>query len=381
MYDLAIIGGGVWGTAAALTAVEQVYGRVLLLESNPYVAGESSGKSGGIMSEFVGHPDDLEWTTRSHRLIEEAAQQSGDAGMLRRYGRLALCASAEVPQLDQVADRLRAQGQELEMLDRGQVKSRFPLIDGLAADTYAMWSPNAWHINPTAYAQATLTTARARGLEVHLAERVQSIHRDDGRIRLQTAQGSIDAAKVLVAAGTWTRKLIRTAGIDLPYRPYRVQLASLAFPNSEDLPIISELATDMYIVPDGPGNLLVGDGTQLWEHDPDAYKQAGDPEFERDITAGLARLVSAAGEAAQLRRSWAGLCGATPDRRPLIGPVAERLYVACGDNGSGVGRGPALGELGARIAMGLTQAPHLDPFRFPPDDFKLRPGSGFIVVD
>jgi sarcosine oxidase subunit beta len=377
VYDLAVVGGGVWGTTAALAAVGGGVRRVLLLEANPFVAGESSGKSGGIMSAFAGHPDDRAWVARSRALFEEMARRTGDGGMVRRHGRLVIAPSAEHARLQRVADELRGEGVESELLAPAEVRRRFPLVDGLGPDTAGMWSPSAWHVNGTAYAQAALAAARERGLEVRLGCRVQGV--EPGRIHLDGAV--VEAARVLIAAGTWTRKLLLTAGIDIPYRPYRVQLASVAFPASMELPILSETATDMYISPDGPGSLLAGDGTQLWEHDPDTYRQEGDPDFERDIAAGLMRLVSSAAAAAQLRRSWAGLCGATPDRRPLVGPVGDGLCIACGDNGSGIGRGPALGELAARIALGEAAAPHLDPFRFPPVDFRLRPGSGFIVPD
>jgi glycine/D-amino acid oxidase-like deaminating enzyme len=154
-----------------------------------------------------------------------------------------------------------------------------------------------------------------------------------------------------------------------------VQLSSIAFADSGKLPILSETSTDMYITRDGPTNLLAGDGTQLWEHDPDDYNQKGNRAFEEEIAAGLMRFVSAA-EHAELRRCWARLCGGTPDRRPLLGGVSERLFIVCGDNGFGVVRGPALGELGCRIAMGVDAAPQVDPFRFPPGEFSLRPGSG-----
>ncbi len=385
MYDLAIMGGGVWGCSAALAAVEQGYGRVVLLEANQFVAGESSGKSGGIMSEFAGHPDDRVWVARSRALFEAAARRSGDAGMVRRYGRLVVCGADEAPAFRRVADELASEGIASDMLTPEQVAARFPLVDGLAPDTLGLWTPDAWHLNATGYAQTVVTAGRELGLEVRLGWRAGAIRlrrEHGGTIRVEGPDGTVEAGRALIAAGTWTRKLLQTAGIDIPYRPYRVQLASIAFAAAESLPIMSETATDMYITPDGPGSLLVGDGTQLWEHDPDAFQHAGDAAFEQEIAAGLARLVSSAGEAAELRRSWAGLCGATPDRRPLVGPVADGLYIACGDNGSGVGRGPALGELAARVAMGIEAAPaRLDPFRFPAADFRLRPGSGFLVPD
>jgi sarcosine oxidase subunit beta len=380
VYDLVVIGGGVWGTAAALTAQQARFGRVLLVEANPYVGGESSGKSGGIVGQLVWHPDDQVWVARSRAMLEHAEASSGDRTMIQRYGGLVLCSSDEARQLIPVVESLRQRGISLEFWDRAQVAARFPLIDGLPADMVAVWSPEDWHVNPTAYAQATLAEAREMGLFVRLGYRVTAIELGDRRVRLEGPDGGLEAKRVLVAAGTWTRKLLQSAGADIAYRPYRVQLASLHFAESHALPILSETATDMYITPDGPTNLLAGDGTQLWEHDPDAYRQEGDPEFEQDIAAGVMRLISRAQHAA-LRRSWAGLCGATPDRRPLLGAVAEGLYIACGDNGYGVVRGPALGELAARVAMGEAEAPQLDPHRFPPGDFVLRPGSGGILPD
>ena len=375
MQDLVIIGGGVWGTSAALTAARAGLGRVTLLERNPYVGGESSGKSGGIISQLIAHPDDQRLVARSREWLLEAETLGGDGSMIQRWGGLVLCAEAESRQLMGVADTLRAGGIPFELWDRAAIANHFPLIDGTAPGTFGIYSPTDWHVNPTAYCQAILAAARAAGVDARLGVAVTGLHLEEDRVVLETGAGRLEAARVLIAAGTWTKKLTQLGGIDIPFRPYRVQLSSIAFADSARLPILSETSTDMYITPDGPTNLLAGDGTRLWEHDPDDYNQQGDATFEQEIAAGLMRLISAARHA-ELRRSWAGLCGGTPDRRPLVGPVSERLFIACGDNGFGVVRGPALGELACQIAMGVQEAPGLDPFRFPPGDFVLRPGSG-----
>ncbi len=376
MYDLVIIGGGVWGVAAALSAVEQQFGRVLLVEANPFVAGESSAKAGGIVSDFVAHPDDQAWVARSRELFLQAQHVGGDRTMIQLNGMISLCTPQEAEDLRGQIASLHDRGIVAETWDGRQATARYPDLDGLAPDTVAIWTPGDWHVNPTAYAQATLGMAREKGLNVRLGYRVTKIRVEERRVVLEGPDGAIEAERVLVAAGTWSRKLVQTAGDDIPYRPYRTQLASLDFPGGYDLPIVRELATDMYFVPDGPHNLLAGDGTRLWEHDPDNYQTTGDADFEDDIAAGVLRLFSK-GETAVLRRSWAGLCGATPDRRPLIGLVMPRLYIACGDNGFGIKRGPAIGEFACRVAMGEAEAPrHLDPHRFPSVDFPLRPGSG-----
>ncbi|MGC8489092.1 MAG: NAD(P)/FAD-dependent oxidoreductase [Clostridia bacterium] len=381
MYDLVIIGAGVWGAAAGLAAVEAGSREVLLLEARDSAGGGMSAKSGGIVSQLLANPDDQQWVARSRQLFEDALARSGDTTMIERAGGLALCSYAEGRTMDRIAGDLRGRGIPLELLDRRQIMERFPLLDGLDADTYGMWSPTDWHVNPTAYADATVAYARSLGLQLRIGCTVTGVMLEDDKVILDTSSGRVEAARVLVAAGVWTRKITKLAGIEIPLRPYRVQLASLSFPEGRGLPILSETTSDVYITPDGPANILAGDGTQLWEHDPDAYNESGDASFEQEIAAALTRLISAA-QTARLRRSWAGLCGGTPDRRPLIGPVSERLYIACGGNGFGVKRGPAIGELAAQMALETApRLPQVDPFRFPSVDFELRPGSGGRLPD
>lgn len=378
MHELVVIGAGVWGAAAGLSAIESGAKDVVLLEARPQVGGGMSAKSGGIVSQLLAHPDDRAWVARSRELFDEALMRGGDTTMIERTGSLALCTHDEARALDRIADHLRPLGVVLEVWDRTEIRARFPLLEGVEAGVYGMWCPTDWHVNPTAYADATVAYARTRGLKTRLGCRVTALRVEDDRVVL-TCGGSheaVEAARVLIAAGVWTKQLTRMAGIDIPMIPYRVQLASLAYPHRYALPILSETGSDVYITPDGPTNLLAGDGTQLWEHDPDAYLEAGDRAFDEEIAAAVTRLIPAA-HTAELRRSWAGLCGGTPGRRPLIGAVAERLFVACGGNGFGVKRGPAIGEYAARLALGLADPlADADPLRTAPADFVLRPGSG-----
>ena len=375
-YDLVIVGGGVWGVAAALAAARAEQGTILLVEACPAVASESSAKSGAIVSDMVAAPDDQRWVQRSRALFREAQSASGDQTMIRQHGMLSLCAPSYREQMAEHEASLRDRGIPVEVWSADEIRRHFPELDRVENPVFGVWTPHDWHVNPTAYAFAVLETAKKAGLTVKLSYQVASLRIEDREVQLHGPNDTIHAAKVLLATGTWTRKLLQTGGMDIPLRPYRTQLASLEFPERYHLPIVRNLATDMYLVPDGPHNVLVGDGTQLWEHDPDAYRTTGDPEFEQAVADGVMSL-SSYGAQARLRRSWAGLCGATPDRRPLIGPVADRVWVACGDNGFGIKRGPAIGEFAAEMALGMVSpSSHLLPHRYPNEDFTLRPGQG-----
>lgn len=373
MYDLVVIGGGVWGVSAAAAAVEGGVHSVLLLEARPGVGSEASAKAGGIVTDLLWHPEDQAWVSESRALYDAACRASGDATMVQRLGLMTLADPSRHHLLEARAGALRERGIPTEVLAHAEMAARFPELAVAPADVAALWLPQDWHVNATAYCQQTVAAAREQGLQVRTAHRVVRIAVEDRRVMLFGPDEAIAAERVLVASGSWTRKLVQTAGFDIPLRPYRVQLASLAMPAGHRFPMVWDLATDVYLVPDGPRAFLAGDGTRLTEHDPDAYQESGDADFHEDLARRVPELV-AVGRDAHLVTSWAGVVGATPDRRPLLGYVGERLAVACGDNGFGVMRGPAIGRLAGRIALGEAERPHLSPLRTPPDYFPIRPG-------
>ena len=372
-YELVIVGGGVWGAGAAQAAIRAGVRSVLLLEAGIGLARESSAKSGGIVTDLLSDPEDQAFVTRSRELYQEACERSGDVSITRRLGMLTLGEDQHIASLSRRSQDLAQRGIPFELVAQDEVARRYPCLDRLADDTVALWTPNDWHVNPTAYVQQVAEETRGAGLTLRTNCRVESIMVKRGEISVVAGGEVYEGQRILVTAGSWTRKLLRTAGFDIALLPYRVQLSSVKVAEPHRLPLVWHLSTDVYLVPDGEENLLVGDGTRLSEFDPDDYQQTGDDEFEMNVAERL-RQLSSLGERAGLRSSWAGLAGGTPDRRPLLGRLADGLFVACGDNGIGVMRGPAIGELAARVALGLAEAPHLRPDRFPSEPFEIRAG-------
>ena len=60
-------------------------------------------------------------------------------------------------------------------------------------------------------------------------------------------------------------------------------------------------------------------------------------------------------------RSWAGIEAFTPDDLPVLGPVpgVDGLLVATGFSGHGFALVPAIGDILARLALGLDPRAHL----------------------
>ncbi len=373
IYELIIVGGGVWGCSAALRALEQGVSSVLLIEANPGVARESSAKAGGIVTDLLWHEEDRQWVDRSRILFRKALETSGDRSILQSYGMLTLFEERDEAIIYERFKSLHDAGKGAEIWAYEKIMGEYPDLDRLDPRTMALCTPGDEHVNPTAYAEAVLAMAKNRGLTVRFDARVDRLAVESGQVVVGVGSETVLGNRVLVAAGTWSKKLLSLAGFHIPLRPYRAQLASLDMPSGYHFPMVWELSTDIYLVPDGSHNLLAGDGTRLDEFDPDAYETDGDERFLSAIATGVLNLTSQADEAG-MRAAWAGLCGGTPDRRPLLGAVCDRLFVACGDQGIGIMRGPALGELAVDVALGEASAPHLSPLRSTDSSFPIRGG-------
>jgi sarcosine oxidase subunit beta len=66
---------------------------------------------------------------------------------------------------------------------------------------------------------------------------------------------------------------------------------------------------------------------------------------------------------AAIEDAWAGLYDMTPDAHPILGPVAEGVYAACGFSGHGFMQAPAVGRAVAEEILGESPSLDLAPYR------------------
>jgi sarcosine oxidase subunit beta len=65
----------------------------------------------------------------------------------------------------------------------------------------------------------------------------------------------------------------------------------------------------------------------------------------------------------RIARAWAGLYDMTPDAHPIIGPVGDGLYAACGFSGHGFMQSPAVGRAVAEELLHGESELDLSPYR------------------
>jgi len=198
--------------------------------------------------------------------------------------------------------------------------------------------------DPPAVARELLRRARELGVDV----------------RERTPAQELDADLLVIACGPWSGELAARAGVELPLRPLCRQLLETAPLDGlpDDLPMVIEEETGFHFRRRGDRLVLAfHDAEPRWTFEP-----AVDESVFADRLGRLARRYPPAA-GTRIDRAWAGLYDMTPDAHPLIGPVADGVYVACGFSGHGFMQSPAVGRAVAEEILLGGASIDLEPYR------------------
>jgi glycine/D-amino acid oxidase-like deaminating enzyme len=271
-------------------------------------------------------------------------------------------------------------GVEGELLDPEAVRALEPALDGPLHG--ASRFPRDIQCDPAPITRALVREAAAAGAEVRTGCAVERIAVRDGRVTgLDTAEGTIAAGAVVLAAGPWSAALAESAGLTLPLAPRKGQLVRLRAPSSgfvrhkvvDGSYLASVLSDDAglqlstVVETTWDGDVLVGSSRERRGFDLDV-----DPAVSDAMVARAARLFSAL-PGLERAAEWAGLRPWLPDHLPAIGPSAAvpGLWVTTGHEGAGVALGPVTGRVLAQAYCGEPVLVDLSPFS--PDRFAPSP--------
>ncbi len=356
-----VLGGGALGLSAALALADD--GHDVILHERGTLGCESTGKAAGILSTMTAHDDDYQLiaTTRGRigELISLAAGAVPEArSAWKPVDSITVAKGEKLAVLDDFQQRLERNTEEPERLDHRQASQEFPQLHFEPGEEILVAQEDGC-IEAGDWLAAMRWRLDAEGVEVR-----------------ENSAGDLNGPTV-VARGAWTAPLLARHGIQLPVASFRTQLASLALPEHE-VPIVHDAVRGFYMRPESNDTFMAGNGTVLEPHDADDYDEAADPQFRASIAERVVGRVHGA-DGATIRSAWAGLCVATPDTRPLCGPVPDHddLWVLTGDNGFGLMRSMALGERLAAAVDGDVH-PETDPRRFQDvGAWEMREGFGF----
>ncbi len=366
VFDVGVIGAGIHGASAAFHLSSRGVKTVVFDRGG--VASGPTGRSSAICRAYYTNEFLATVARDSLEIFHNFAAScpGADAGF-RETGFLYLHSAHDEQQTRDTVSRLNSLGTVAELLTRDQLHERFPLFD-LAGVDLGVWEPYAGYADPHGTTAGLLNRARELGAQVRLNRSVMRIEANPhGGATAVTSDGMrTSCSKLLIAAGPWSSMLARDIGVALPLTVERHFVATITRPEGEPICGHADIVGGYYCRPEGSrlhclGGLLPQDVV-----DPDRYdERISSAETEELIELALHRVPKF--RDAKATGGWASLYDVSPDWQPVIGEIAEGVFVDAGTSGHGFKLGPALGRHVADMLTGHLVDPRLAQFH--PDRF------------
>jgi sarcosine oxidase subunit beta len=353
--DVAIIGGGLVGSSAAL-ALRGMGFQVALLDKG-FCGAQASGVNYGGVRRQGRPPAQLPLSQRAHAVWPRLKGLIGLDGEFLRSGHLKLARSEfEMAALETYAEKVADHDLGLELIGHNGLRERFGWIGGDVVG--ASWCGGDGHANPRLVAAGFAAAAGRAGAHVLEHTPVTGLTRDGGGFALETGRGlSLRARSVVNSAGAWANDFASAGGEPVPLeRIYPSMIVTEPMQSVLTVNIGME-GGGIYARQVERGNCIVGGERGLALPDPDFSRPRGDGALA--IMNRAAQLIPHLRHAHAIR-FWSGTEGAMPDRNPVIGPsgTTPGLIHAFGFSGAGFQIAPGVGEVVAELIRdGSTRTP------------------------
>lgn len=369
MYDVAIVGAGVVGSAIARELSKFKVKACVIEKDEDVCNGTSKANSAIVHAGFDAKPGTLKakLNVRGNEMMDALSKELDFP--FKRNGSLVVCTKDQDPALlDELVEKAKANGVEVSVLEREELIEMEP---NLADDVVkALYAPTGAIVCPFHLTMALAENAADNGVEFFLNTEVTMIEKKDDFYVITTDKDVIEAKTVVNAAGVYADKLnnmVSENKLEIIARRGQYCLLDKDAGNHVSKTIFqlpSKMGKGVLVTPTVHGNLLVG---------PTA-EDIDDKEGINTTEDGLGSLGVTSAQSVknvpmrQVITSFAGLRAHEVNGDFVIGEAedAKGFFNAAGIESPGLSSAPAIGEMVALLvaeSLGLEKNPDFNGTR------------------
>jgi gamma-glutamylputrescine oxidase len=362
--DVAIVGGGLTGMAAALRLAE-LGADVAVLESAFCGWGASSRNAGHLTPTIGGDPQLLAtaFRRRAPELIRlaDAAVHSTEA-LIERHGIgceyeavgnvSAALSDGQMRRAEKIAGFLAECGGEVEIVDGGQAGLPHVFRGGILERAGGI-------LNPGRFTRGLREALRDSGVRVFERTAVRSIEPGSAGVVVEAAAGTARAERALLATNAYSRDLafappraVAPLWVTLaetePIEPGRIEAAGWSGRRG----IYTQHVILESYRPTRRGTIVFGSRLPQTPNGVLGARVPA-PEVVADVTRGLHERFPPLRDVS-VERAWGGWIAMTPSWLPVAGEAATNVFYALGYNGHGLAQAPYIGALIAERLAGAV---------------------------
>ena len=232
-YEFVVVGCGGIGSAAAFWLSREAGEEVLGLEQ--FQLGHERGGSedhSRIIRLSYHAPEYTALTPHTYDAWSEVEAESGTRLVIKSGGLDLEPVDGEPEYICQYAGAMRAAGIAHEELSAAEVMERFPQFR-LGDSVRALYQADAGIVDAGRANATHVALARARGATVLDNTPVRKIRSAGDGVEVVTDGGTFSARRLVVAAGAWTKGVIRHVGVEIPITCTQEQVTYFKAPDLE----------------------------------------------------------------------------------------------------------------------------------------------------
>ncbi|WP_442754777.1 N-methyl-L-tryptophan oxidase [Methylocystis sp. JAN1] len=363
VFDVIVIGLGAMGASACHHLSARGH-RVLGIEQHrlAHDRGSSHGETRLIRKAYFENPSYVPLLARAFDLWEALQAECGET-LFERNGLVTFGRPGESRVYEGTLASGRLYAIPTERLDRDEALRRWPIYrppEGFAA----AYEPGAGFLYAEKCVLAHARQARARGAVLKENEPVLDFRVERGRAHVRTTQGVYSAARLIVAGGGWSARLLSELGLPLGLRKMTLGWfpAGQEHAAAKGTPgFVFDLDEDFYYgFPQIDGESVKTAGHRRFEplEKPEGKDQPPAPERIGALRRFVRDCLPCASD--RLLRWSNCIYTMTPDEDFIIdrGPATPELIFAAGFSGHGFKFASVVGEILADLAVdGATRQP------------------------